>query len=531
MPKKPSVESRPGLLRDLKLTQKIFFIFIVMIFLVINSWAFTFTTILDFQNNFRNVKEYSFPSVILTSQLKDHVHIALLSVYNYVATGDEASKTTYQQEFNGAIRSEYDLFQLSQTSTDFSFTQQFNDKLLAIYNKADELVTTYEADPTDSKVKQQLADLNTLRDNFNQFLQTEVTNQVSSQVDTANNSITNTVNTIQLYLIGVGILVVVVIIYIIIFISSNITKPVRALTKAAQQFGKGNFQPVRIQRNDELGLFAQTFNTMAENIQATQTALREELAKTKELDRQKSEFLSIAAHQLRTPMAGIRWASQMLFDGDMGEMNVEQKHHLGNALENINRMISLINDLLDVTKIEEQRFNYKYADHDIVNLMAEQIKILSQLAKSGKVTVKLTSEPAGPIRIECDKEKLDLALTNLLDNAIKYSHVGGKVEVHLQQTAGGVDGYVRDHGLGIPAKSQSEVFTKFFRGPNILKVITEGSGLGLFLVKDIITKHDGKVWFDSVDGEGTTFYFQLPAKQIKVITPEAVSAQLSPQSV
>jgi len=519
-----------GLLRDLKLTQKIFFIFVVMIFLVINSWAFTFTTILDFQNSFRTVKQYSFPSILLTSELKDHVHTALLSVYNYVSTGDQASKTTYQTEFNAAIRSEYNLFQLSQTTTDFNFTQQFNDKLLAIYNKADELVAIYEADATDPKVKQVLTDLNTLRDTFNQFLQSEVTNQISSQIDTANTSITDTVNTIQLYLIGVGILVVLVIIYVAVFISTNITKPVRALTKAAQQFGQGKFQPVTVQRNDELGLFAQTFNTMAENIQATQTALREELAKTKELDRQKSEFLSIAAHQLRTPMAGIRWASQMLYDGDMGEMNTEQKHHLGNALENINRMISLINDLLDVTKIEEQRFNYKFAEHDIVMVMTEQINILAQLAKSSNVTVQLTSEPAGPIRIECDKEKINLAFTNLIDNAIKYSHSGGTVEIHLQQTSTGVDGYVRDHGLGIPQKSQAEVFTKFFRGPNVLKVITEGSGLGLFLVKDTITKHDGTVRFESIEGQGTTFFFHLPAKQVQITQPTTGVGVSSSQS-
>lgn len=501
--------------RYFKLTQKIFFIFVLMIVLVMNSWAFTFTTVLDFQDSFATVQQYSFPSVVLTSELKDDVHIALLAVYNYLATGEPASKTVYQERFTEAIRAEYALFQLSQTSTDFEFTQQFNEKLLAIYNQAEELVTLYEQNPDDAAVRDKLATLNTTRDDFNSFVETEITNQISSQIDQANATITSTVNTIQLYLVGVSALVLLIIVFVAAFISTNITKPIRTLTQAAQDFGKGEFHKVTIHRNDELGLFAKTFNTMAANIQASQKALEEELTKTKELDRQKSEFLSIAAHQLRTPMAGIRWVSQMLYDGDMGELNKEQKHHLTNALENINRMINLINDLLDVTKIEEQKFNYKLEVVDLVAVVQEQIQQLANLAKELKITVQFSAEPVGEIPAEVDVEKMRLAINNLIDNAIKYSKPGGVVEVNISKHGSLVHGYVKDHGVGIPTKSQSEVFTKFFRGPNILKMVTEGSGLGLFLVKDIITKHEGRVWFESQEGVGTTFFFDLPIAQAK----------------
>lgn len=509
--------------RDIKLTQKIFFIFILMIVLVMNSWAFTFTTVLDFRDSFDTVRQYSFPSIVTTSKLKDDVHVALLGVYNYITTGDEDSKTLYKQRFNSAIETEYSLFQLSQTATDFEFTQQFNDKLLAVYNAADALVTLYEADPNDPAVTEQLAQLNTTRDAFNQFVATEITTQVTQQIDSADNEITRTVNNIQLYLIGVATLVLIIIVFVVTFISNNITKPVRALTKAAQEFGKGNFHKVPVTRNDELGLFAKTFNTMAENIQASQTALQEELTKTKELDRQKSEFLSIAAHQLRTPMAGIRWVSQMLYDGDMGTMTDEQKHHLGNALENINRMISLINDLLDITKIEEQKFKYKFVVTDVVKVMRDQLDSLTELAKGSNVQFQLQHEPAGEILAEIDVEKLGLALNNLIDNAIKYSKKDSTVEVGVTKHGAIVHCYVKDHGLGIPKQSQGEVFTKFFRAPNVLKVITEGSGLGLFLVKDIITKHEGKIWFESAEGVGTTFFIDLPVAQPKMDTRPTLS--------
>src|SRR3989338_4505847 len=193
--------------RYFKLTQKIFFIFVLMIVLVMNSWAFTFTTVLDFQDSFTTVQQYSFPSVVLTSELKDDVHIALLAVYNYLATGETASKTIYQEKFTEAIRAEYALFQLSQTSTDFEFTQQFNEKLLAVYTQADELVTQYEQDPTDPGVRDKLATLNTARYDFITFTETEITNQISSQIDQANATISSTVQTIKLYLVGVSALV------------------------------------------------------------------------------------------------------------------------------------------------------------------------------------------------------------------------------------------------------------------------------------------------------------------------------------
>ncbi|MBI2415154.1 MAG: HAMP domain-containing histidine kinase [Candidatus Kerfeldbacteria bacterium] len=503
-------------MKNLKLTQKIFFIFVLLLFLVVNSWAFTFTTILDLQDSFSEVEEYAFPSVITTAKLKDKVHIALLSVYNYLSTGNAANKTKYQEEFSAAIQLEYDLFGLSQTSTDFEFTQQFNNKLTAIYKAADNLIKLYEASPTDAALSDQLNQLNSLRDDFNTFLETQVTDQISTQIETVSSGIRDTARTILIYVVGVAAIIVLVVIWLIVFISNNITKPVVQLTKAAQAFGQGHFERVDLQRNDELGLFAKTFNVMAENIQASQRALQAELEKTKELDRQKSDFLSIAAHQLRTPMSGIRWATTMLYDGDMGVMSDEQKHHLGNTIENINRMIRLINDLLDVTKIEEQKFKYKFVEQDILPIFNETIKRHEQTAKAKPVNIMFRSKPAtGPLLVSCDKEKIELMLNNLLDNAIKYSKPNDTITIEVNEVTDGVNGFVHDTGLGIPKKSHHEVFSKFFRGPNILKVVTEGSGLGLFIVKDIVEKHEGKIWFESEENVGTTFYFHLPKHQVK----------------
>lgn len=507
-------EKKPGILQSLKLTQKIFLIFILLLFLVINSWAFTFTTVLDFQDNFKKVESYAFPSVIITSELKDHVHIALLGIYNYVTTGETASKENFESEFTEAVRSEYELFQLSETSTDFLFTQQFNEKLLAISTAADTLVISYESGETPEIVARDIQQLNKLRDDFNAFLEEEITKQITQQIENSNEQINTTVSQIRYYLIVIALFIVLIIIFLVYFISNNITKPVAHLTKAAQDFGSGHFYTVKLKRNDELGLFAKTFNRMASDIQASQVALQEELEKTKELDHQKSEFLSVAAHQLRTPMSGIRWAAQMLFDGDMGKINDEQKHHLEMSLENIDRMIRLINDLLDVTKIEEQKFTYEFVKTDFRSVIEEVLNRLTNQAKEKKVHIFLDYQPDNAnLMLELDKEKMQLALNNLVDNAIKYSQLKGEVEVRVTKKSNSITCTIRDHGIGIPKNFQDQIFVKFFRGANAMKMFADGSGLGLFICKDIITKHGGTINFESIEKEGTTFTIQLPLTQ------------------
>lgn len=505
---------KPGVLQSLKLTQKIFLIFILLLFLVVNSWAFTFTTVLDFQDSFKKVESYAFPSVIVTSELKDHVHKALLGIYNYVTTGDQSSKDSFESEFTEAVRSEYELFQLSQTSNDFVFTQQFNEKLLAISTAADELVAAYEGGADSRTVANTIEQLNKRRDDFNAFLEKEITQQITQQITAANDQINTTVNQIRYYLVIIALFIILIVIFLAYFISNNITKPVNKLTKAAQDFGGGNFYMVQLKRNDELGLFAKTFNRMASDIQASQVALREELEKTKELDRQKSEFLSVAAHQLRTPMSGIRWASQMLFDGDMGKINDEQRHHLEMSLENIDRMIRLINDLLDVTKIEEQKFTYAFVKQDFRHVLEETLNRFVHQAKEKKVHVYLEFKPAdAAFDMEFDKEKIQLALNNLIDNAIKYSLPGGNVEITASPETNGIQCVIRDHGIGIPKKFQDQVFTKFFRSANAMKMFADGSGLGLFIAKDIISKHSGQISFTSEENSGTTFTIRLPYQQ------------------
>jgi len=321
------------------------------------------------------------------------------------------------------------------------------------------------------------------------------------------------IDQITIYLILVVILIILITILLLVFMHYNITTPVTKLTEAATKFGRGELVKINMDSKDELGILSNAFNKMAEDISATQKALQDELAKTKEIDQQKSEFLSIAAHQLRTPMSGLKWLLSLILSGDLGNLTEKQKHFLQNGQGNVDRMIKLINDFLDIAKIEQAKFQYKFEKIQIQKIINEVVKMLETRIEAKNITVTIKEHGDIPL-ILIDKEKMKIAFTNLIDNAIKYSPANSNIAIAISIENNHIKIIISDHGYGIPAKDHKFIFTKFFRSSNIIKKETSldtiGTGLGLFIVKDIITKHNGSIWFTSEENKGTSFYLELP---------------------
>lgn len=237
-----------------------------------------------------------------------------------------------------------------------------------------------------------------------------------------------------------------------------------------------------------------------------------DVTREKLLERLKTEFVSVAAHQLRTPLSAIKWTLRMLLDGELGVVTPEQKDFLEKTYEANERMILLINDLLNVAKIEEGRYFYRPSLTSFEPIVRSMIEYYKDEANRKGLTLELIV-PTSPLpRVMIDTEKIRLAIQNLMDNAIHYTPSGGKITVSLVKGQKDVLFSIRDTGVGIPKYQQSRVFSKFFRAENVIRLQTEGSGLGLFIAKNIIESHNGKIWFESEEGKGTTFYFTLPIK-------------------
>jgi PAS domain S-box-containing protein len=230
-----------------------------------------------------------------------------------------------------------------------------------------------------------------------------------------------------------------------------------------------------------------------------------------EIDRMKSDFISLASHQLRTPLSAIKTYSHMLIDGFMGELEPAQRKALRTIVGASNRMNELISTLLNVSRIESGNVIISPKKVNLNHLTEEVFKELALTAENKRIT--LTSKlPATPLIIKADNLIAKEVLINLVSNAIKYTPDEGSVEVALRKRASNVIIRVKDSGMGIPKAAREQIFTKFYRAPNVVRQETSGTGLGLYLVKGLIDALGGKIWFESEEGKGSTFFVELPMK-------------------
>ncbi len=274
---------------------------------------------------------------------------------------------------------------------------------------------------------------------------------------------------------------------------------------------------------DELGVVARNIK-LFEQIRQANAQLEVANQHLQELDRAKSEFVSIASHQLRTPMTGIMGYLSMMTQGDFGKIKDEHQKILVDLLAESQRMIRLINQFLNVSKIEAGKFTYTKAPVQLASLVEHEIIEVTKTAsdKGLKLVNKMPKQPLPAITVDADK--LQDVILNLIDNAIKYTDKGS-ITISAEQEGGNVHFRVKDTGIGIKPADASALFSKFVRGSGIAQIHPDGSGLGLFIAKSIIDAHGGRIWAESDgEGKGSTFQFVIP------ITPPADGAGLTPPS-
>ena len=233
----------------------------------------------------------------------------------------------------------------------------------------------------------------------------------------------------------------------------------------------------------------------------------------KEIDTMKSEFVSVASHQLRTPLSAIKWFLEMLIAGDAGAINENQKEFLDRAYESNERMIKLVNDLLNVSRMESGKLKFEPKPTHLEEIFQSVITELTPLTRARNISIQSAFANAKLPEVFVDPDKMRQVIMNLVSNAIKYTEGHGKIELFYEQHPNELVFNIKDNGIGIPKDQQHKVFNKFFRADNVMKVQTEGSGLGLYIAKVMIESSGGRMWFFSQENKGTTFSFSLPIHQ------------------
>jgi signal transduction histidine kinase len=249
---------------------------------------------------------------------------------------------------------------------------------------------------------------------------------------------------------------------------------------------------------------------LKQRVDAATAELRVTNEKLQSLDKSKDEFISMASHQLRTPLTSVKGYISMILDGDVGTVTKEQRQLLQQAYDSSQRMVFLIGDFLNVSRLQTGKFVLEMSDINLAELAQEEVEQLTDTAKGRDIVIEY-KKPAEPMTVNGDENKLRQVMMNFIDNAIFYS-VGGKVTVQLHKEAGGIVFKVVDTGIGVPKSEQPKLFTKFFRATNARQQRPDGTGIGLYMAKKVVVAHGGTIVFDSKEGKGSMFGFRLPLK-------------------
>ena len=254
--------------------------------------------------------------------------------------------------------------------------------------------------------------------------------------------------------------------------------------------------------------------TLQQRIDEATKELRHSNAQLQRLDEAKDEFVSMASHQLRTPLTSVKGYIDMVLEGDAGKISDMQKHLLGEAFTSSERMVHLINDFLNVSRLQTGKFMIDRRAIDLAKVVAQEVDSLRTTAKQRKLTLQY-KEPSKFPTLYLDEGKVRQVVMNFIDNAMYYSKMETVIKIELSIDDSQVCLKVKDTGIGVPENEQANLFTKFYRASNARKQRPDGTGVGLYLAKRVIVAHGGKVVFESSLGKGSVFGFCLPLKQVE----------------
>jgi signal transduction histidine kinase len=305
-------------------------------------------------------------------------------------------------------------------------------------------------------------------------------------------------------LLGVGAGSLLLALALGLVLSASVVGPLRRTEERLAEIGAGDFSGrLDVPNRDEIGRLAARVNSTSDELQRVYRELET-------ASRHKSDFLATMSHELRTPLNAIIGFSEVLHEQMFGELNERQLAYVNDVLEAGRHLLSLINDVLDLAKIEAGRMDLEVAEVALPDLLRSAVSMQSERAIRGGIDLSLSTDPE-EITIAADERRLRQIVFNLLSNAVKFTPSGGRVDVSAHQEDGQVEVAVADTGPGIAAEELETIFEEFEQTSDGKRA--EGTGLGLPLSRKLVELHGGRLWAESTPGRGSTFRFTLPARQ------------------
>ncbi len=292
--------------------------------------------------------------------------------------------------------------------------------------------------------------------------------------------------------------------FLYLLLDRSIITPVKAASIAMHEFSAHGRQVIlpKLDRSiREVASFVDAFRGYTDNVEKVHE-------RDMEISRMKSDFISTAAHQLRTPMTGIRWSLEALEKTPITE---EQRILIESAADKSHDLVGIIGTLLDISSIESGKYKYKFEPMDAAELVEEITHDFLPLAQARQISLYYAKGNLPLARVKADRDRIKWILNNLVENAIRYTPAGGSVQLYIDAGFGRLFVHVKDTGIGIKQNDRANIFERFYRAQNAVQKENAGNGLGLYIARTIARDHGGDLNFEAnTEGPGTTFTLSLP---------------------
>lgn len=507
----------------MKIRTKILGGFFIITVLTITFGTISFVNTVEVDKNFTFLIEHDLEVLQNAQKLQKLVVDAETGQRGFIITGDESFLEPYKQGiqgFNSLIRVERELVsdnpsQVQRLKNIQVLFDEWNLKaaqpeIAAARNYFEENNEDkhIEFDTVSILLKNKLGKdiFDNIRDEFTVFIQIEndLKNERLSNVST-----TSTLTETLLILLPISIAAVAGIIAIVF--TRSISRPLEILKQASVKVASGNLDTKikQVSSDDEIKELAESFNKMVKDIKKGQTQIKDQLKELTKIDEQKDEFAAMVSHELKTPLVPIQLYTEMLLKGVLGSLDDKQLKALNAIHTNIKSLSELVDDVLDVTKLELGRVTLSKKHVDLQDLLDENIESLSMLAKEKNIGLKLDLKTSG--KIFCDPKRINQVLSNLIKNSIDFvPESNGLIKLTVEKNAESFVFSVEDNGTGIPEESQKHLFQKFYKIDTSPTRKHGGTGLGLTICHGIVKSHGGKIWLDNECTQGTCFKFTIP---------------------
>ncbi len=313
---------------------------------------------------------------------------------------------------------------------------------------------------------------------------------------------------VPLVLAGAGFLLFALIVllfsFLYLLIDRLIVQPMKHITAAMHEFAEHNHQvplPPFSRTTNEVRWMAEVFTEFTNSVEEVHR-------RDMEVSRMKSDFISTAAHQLRTPMTGIRWALEAL---QKTPVSPDQQVLVDSAVGKSHDLVTIIGTLLDISSIESGKYRYVFEAVDMDGVLEEIVRDFTPMAQTRQIALYYEKNEVPLGKVRADRDRIKWVLNNLIENALRYTPVGGTVRVSMDGGVGHLFLRVKDSGIGIKPGDRANIFERFYRAQNAIQKENTGNGLGLYIARTIATDHGGDLNFEAnKDGQGTTFTVSLP---------------------